>query len=180
MADELLPNSLKPVKILTAEYLRELLHYEPETGQFTWKVSRRGVIKPGTIAGFLVYFKGKPRRFIHIDDKKYAVHRLAWLYVTGNWPQYDIDHINTDSLDNRWDNLRPATKQQNARNRGITVRNTSGFKGVYWNSPARNWKACIGHLGKMIHIGMYNTPEEAHAAYCDRAFELHGEFARTG
>lgn len=93
-------------------------------------------------------------------------------------PSIDVDHKNRDGLDNRRCNLRLATRSENLRNR-ISVKNTSGFKGVSWDKTRGLWLARIKLDGVARNLGRYATPEEAHAAYCEAAARLHGEFART-
>ena len=90
-----------------------------------------------------------------------------------------VDHINGNSLDNRRKNLRVATKSQNMQNAGANCRNTSGYKGVHWLKAACKWQARIRHDGKRIHLGVFDTAEQAHEAYCAAAESLHGEFANT-
>jgi transposase len=90
----------------------------------------------------------------------------------------DVDHINGNTLDNRKNNLRLCTESENAFNRGKSKTNTSGYKGVSWNKHLKKWNATICKKEKNIHLGYYNTPQEAHAAYCEAAKTLHGEFAR--
>lgn len=121
---------------ITATRLRELLHYDPETGLFTWKVARQGT-RAGAFAGALNH--GYLR--ITIDWRHYPAHRLAWLYMTGEWPADLIDHINLVSDDNRFVNLRQATRAQNMHNSARPRTNTSGVKGV--SRYAGRWKAQI-------------------------------------
>ena len=89
------------------------------------------------------------------------------------------DHVDGDGLNNRRSNLRLATKTENNRNARRSVRNTSGFKGVSWDKPRRKWRADIKVSGRSKHVGYFDTPKAAHAAYCEAATRLHGEFART-
>ena len=93
---------------------------------------------------------------------------------------YEVDHKNGKGLDCRRDNLRLATKKQNQYNRGKNRRNTSGYKGVGWDKRYKKWAARIVVSGKTKHIGYYDSPELAHAAYCEKAKELHGEFSNFG
>lgn len=90
----------------------------------------------------------------------------------------DTDHENGDGLDNRRANLRPATKSQNQANVGRRRHNTSGYKGVVWHARAGKWAAYVRHNDRPNYLGLFVTPEEAHAAYCEAAKRLHGEFAR--
>ncbi len=103
------------------------------------------------------------------------MHRL----LMGEPDNMDIDHVDGDGLNNRRNNLRLATKSENGRNRGANVTNTSGFKGVSWHKAAGRWLAQITVKRKNKYLGLYNTPEEAHAAYCDASKKYHGEFGRS-
>lgn len=141
--------------MLTQERLRELLDYDPETGVFTWRVSRRGA-KKGCVAGSLSH------GYIHIrvDEKPYRAHRLAWLYMHGYFPENQIDHINRVRDDNRIINLREVSIQCNARNRGVRSTNTSGVVGVYWYKAIKKWRVQIKADGKNLHLGYYrNLPD---------------------
>ena len=160
---------------VTAEYLRDILDYSPETGLFTWRVAPNGRIKIGQRAG-------SPdtggHLQIRINKRFYRAHRLAWLYVHGEWPPEDIDHINSERADNRLCNLRPATRAQNCQNSRLYRSNTSGFKGVVWHARGSKWSARIRANGRVHHLGRYTTAEAAHAAYVAAAVKYHGEFAR--
>ena len=114
---------------------------------------------------------------IRIDGHRYLLHRLAWLYVTGEWPEAEMDHQNGDRADNRFCNLRPATNSENGRNRGGAKRNTSGFKGVSWDARLRKWKAKIVVNGHQIYLGLFDNPIHAWIAYREAALKYHGEFA---
>lgn len=94
--------------MLTAERLRELLSYDPETGWFTWRVTRssNGRADAGSRAGAL---RSDGYRHVTVDQHKYKEHRLAWLYMTGKWPEADLDHKNNTRDDNRFSNLRAAS-----------------------------------------------------------------------
>lgn len=91
-----------------------------------------------------------------------------------------VDHINLNGLDNRRCNLRLATNTENQRNKSKQVNNTSGYKGVYWRKDSNKWVAQIKVDNEVRHLGRFDTPEEAHAAYCEAAKQLHGEFANFG
>jgi carbon monoxide dehydrogenase subunit G len=150
-------------KPLTAGRLRELLHYDPETGVFT-RDGRQVGTPHGT--GYIV---------LRVDGANYYAHRLAWLYVKGEWPVGFIDHRDRFRGNNRFANLRDSSNGQNLRNRGATKANTSGFKGV---SRHRNrWRATIKAGGKQINLGHHKTKELAAAAYAEAAKRLHGEFS---
>ena len=111
--------------MLTFDEVDQLLRYEPDTGVLYWKVNRRGGVKADTIAGTT----NQGYIIICVNTIKYQAHRLAWLLQTGEWPMNCIDHINRIRDDNRWCNLREATRSQNSHNVNITKRNTSSVKG---------------------------------------------------
>lgn len=144
---------------LTYARLRELLHYDPETGVFTWRVRRCNNLA-GTDAGSLRddgYFT------IRLDKRPYRANRLAWLYMTGAWPTHLIDHEDRDPANNRWKNLRPATHSQNHQNQKLRVDNTHGFRGLERHTSGL-WRVRLMVRGKRVHIGYFKTPEEAVAA----------------
>ena len=159
---------------LTAHDLRRGLSYDPETGIFRWS-SPRPKIKVGTIAGTeqCGYW------MIHFSGVDYHAHRLAWLYMTGEWPSGGVDHKNRDRLDNRWANLREANQSQNGANIGLLRSNTSGFKGVSFHKRARKWHAYIKSGRRRIHLGLHETAEDAAAAYDAAAKRIFGDFALT-
>jgi len=165
-----------PNEVLTQELLKELLNYDPDTGIFTWKVFRGGGSpKVGEIAGSPVtdgYIK------IKLAGKLRAAHHLAWLYMTGELP-VELDHIDRNPANNRWENLRKATSHQNAHNKGKYKNNTTGYKGVF-AAPSGAWHARIRVEGRLKFLGTFSTPELAHKAYCAAADKLHGEFANYG
>jgi len=158
---------------LTAERLRELLHYDQETGIFTWIVNRQWNAMCGDIAGAEIRSKCGYICFqIYIDGTPYKSHRLAFLYVKGRWPLEVVDHINTNSLDNRFSNLREATANINAQNRTSAHKHSSS--GVLGVSPSgKNWRAGIRVNGKRISIGSYPTKELAYEAYVKTKRMLH-------
>src|SRR5690349_20811660 len=122
----------RPDPNLTPDKVRQVLSYDAITGQFTWRVSKGLRVRAGGNAGFVAQGANTGYVIIGIDGRQYRAHRLAWFYVTGEWPPDEIDHINGNRADNRWANLRPATVAENQRNRAKSKRNTSGYKGVYW------------------------------------------------
>ena len=164
----------KSVK-LTYERLQEVLHYSFQTGTFRWakRISIRIVV--GKVAGRL---DRHGHRYITIDGERFIAHRLAWFHVYGEWPSDQIDHINGNPDDNRLCNLRDSSQAENTCNRGKSSNNTSGYKGVTWHKKAKKWLAQIGANGQHYYLGLFDTAEEAHAAYCEAAVRLHGEFAR--
>ena len=163
-------------KFLSHEYLKELLSYDPETGIFTWKVRKAHRIHIGDVAGSLSnrgYYK------IIIDGMVFSNHRLAFFYMTGRWPSDQIDHANGDPKDNRWCNLREATKFQNHMNTIKPSANKSGYKGVKRLENGR-FSSCITLYRKRVYLGTFDTIKEAHAAYCGAAKAVFGEFANGG
>jgi hypothetical protein len=160
---------------LTASRLRELLTYDSETGEFRWIVRRNGT-KSGVAAGHKT-----ARGYVHlrVESRLYKAHRLAWLYVHGEWPRDQIDHINGVYDDNRIANLREANSSQNKRNTGPYRNNLSGIKGVSWRPRDSRWQAEIRVNGRRHYLGYFKTSEEASAAYAAAAAAMHGEFART-
>lgn len=158
---------------LTLARLRELLHYDPDTGIFT-RVKRCGRMKAGAIAGT----KHKDGRvIICIDCVLYKAHRLAWLYVYGKWPDGEIDHKDTNGFHNWIDNLRLATHSQNGQNKRRALSNSkSGILGVRWHLHTKKWSACISVNGKQRHIGLFATAEEACAAHLAEKKRAHPFF----
>lgn len=161
-------------KVLTQARLLEALHYDADSGIFTWKVSSPRA-KAGSEAGVLLKIG---YRAITVDGQRHLAHRLAWFYVHGTWPTHMIDHINGNRADNRISNLRSATARQNTLNGPLRSTNTSGFKGVSWASRRKKWTARITSDYRVYILGYFDTKEEAHAAYSEAAKDLHGEFAR--
>jgi len=149
---------------ITAQRLRELLHYNPETGVFTWLVlPKKAWVKPGSIAGGI---GGFGYTTIKINGTGYRASRLAWLYMTGEWPEHHIDHVDRDRSNNRWSNLRSATVKQNHENRNVYAKSESGHSGVTLDrtrTPVR-WLARIKHNGVHMHIGRFERLEDAIAA----------------
>ena len=159
-------------RILTAASLREQLTYDSLTGVFTRALLNGKVKVSGTID-----LKGY--RLIFVNGTSHKAHRLAWLYVYGEWPSMALDHINCIRDDNRIANLRQVTPQQNQFNRLPRSDSKSGLKGVAWAKDRGAWLACTRVDGRHKHIGTYATPEQAHQAYCDFVQPMHGEFFRA-
>lgn len=157
---------------MNAERLRHLLDYDPITGNFTRRVTS-GKARAGKPAGSL-YALGYV--YICVDGVRRGAHRLAWLHYHGVMPPEQVDHINGKKDDNRISNLRLATHAQNNRNRPAQANNTSGFKGVRQTAHG-TWNARITVDHQEIHIGNYQTIEEARAAYDAAALMHHGDFA---
>ena len=146
-----------------------LLMYDPETGLFTWKVSRGGV-RAGTQAG---YDSGRGYIIIRVLGRNYYAHRIAFLLMTGQWPEYQIDHINGNRSDNRFCNLRPATPAENRQNSEKREVASSGYIGVHYSNRSNRWIAKIQVRGKVTHLGTFVTEEEAAEAYIKAKKQLH-------
>lgn len=169
-----LSNYLKRQK-LTQEELKKILHYDPETGIFTWKVRKSYNTRAGDKAGSI---ETQGYIMIKIERVSYKAHRLAWLYMKGSWPRFEMDHWNKVRDDNRWDNLREASHVQNMQNGGIRKDNNSGARGVTVSSG--KWRAKITVNGKQKHLGLFNTVKEAKEAYDKAAREAFGEYYSDG
>lgn len=161
---------------LDFDRVNEVLSYEPSTGIFRWKVKVSDRAPVGKRAGG--YAASRHWR-IRIDGHYYMAHRLAWLLMTGAWPEFEVDHENRIRDDNRWVNLRPATHSQNHANCGLRSDNTTGFKGVQFCKQKQKYIAIAVKDGKRHHAGLHATADAASAAYEAKAKELHGEFAST-
>jgi hypothetical protein len=156
--------------MLTQTQLKKLLHYNPRSGVFTWRVNGRGRYqRKGARAGWLDSYGFI---FICIAGKNLKASRLAYLYKKGHWPLAQIDHKNRKPADDRWCNLRPATPSQNTCNRRGKG---NGLKGV--TRVKSRYRAQIKTDIKHIHLGYFDTEAEAHAAYVVAALKHHGAFA---
>ena len=142
--------------MLTAERLRELLDYDPDTGAFTWRVTRSHQIKAGNVAGSTI---AKDYVQIRIDGRRYLAHRLAWFYIYGEWPAGQLDHADTHGNHNWITNLRPATQTQNNGNMRRRSDNTSGFKGVSWCTARQCWRTMITVAGRRSHTPSSWSPK---------------------
>lgn len=178
---------------ISADVVRSLLEYSPETGKFRWK-ERSEKWFPGTVGRTPAHaakqwnarhagnVPGATDTWGHVQirlfGKLYAAHRLAWLYITGEWPPCQIDHIDCAPGNNAFANLRLALNAQNSRNKRLSKSNMSGVKGVYWAKDKRKWGAAIRVNYKRIHLGFFERIDDAEAAYAKASVTHHGAFGR--
>lgn len=159
---------------ISHEELKRLLHYDPETGVWTWLCGRLH----GRIAGCIDKSRGN-YLFIMVKRRKYRAHLLAWFYMTGSWPSHLVDHRDRKKNNSAFSNLRPATKTQNATNANLYSNNTSGFKGVYLNRKTRSWRVEINHGGKKLGFGSYACRPAAHFVHLVEYDRLFGEYGNA-
>lgn len=138
--------------MVTHEQLKELLLYSPKTGLFIWRVNKARRIKKNSIAGY----NQNGYTIIQINNKQYRANRLAWFYMKGYWPEYEIDHKDRIRNNNKWDNLRHVTPSCNAKNRNIRKDNTSGIVGVNWHNDRSVWTANITINKKQKRLGYFD------------------------
>jgi hypothetical protein len=160
---------------ITQSILKSILRYDPETGVFVWLVARGKNSRIGEVAGG-PGSEGYWR--IWIDGRFYQAHRLAWLYMTGEWPSAQVDHENVVPNDNRWDNIRGASQSQNKANSRTYRNNALGIKGVRLHSNGQ-YEARLRVNGKLQYLGCFRTIEAAKAAYDAEAKKQFGHFARA-
>ncbi len=150
-------------EIITQARLKELLHYDPFTGIFTWKVAKGGRAKAGSVAGCLSSIS-RGYIQIRIDGTRYLAHRLAFLYMLGRWPKDDVLHTDGRTTDNRWHMLGEGTRSENLKDKQIALNNTSGTTGVCWAKKEQRWRARIMVSHKEIILGYFLSKESAIAA----------------
>jgi hypothetical protein len=157
---------------MTHDDLIGSLDYNAATGVFCWKKSIGTRNRVGDVAGYV-----EKRGYIQIKvgGKLHRAHRLAWFYVHGKWPEFQIDHIDGDKTNNAIANLRDVEPMRNSENvRKARISNkTSGLLGVTFHKPAKKWLAQIGAKGKHKYLGLFLDPLEAHQAYLTAKRELH-------
>ena len=158
-----------PSKTLTQARLMELLRYEPATGAFIWMVPR-GRVASGRLAGD----SSGGRVSIKIDGRLYRAHRLAFLYINGEWPRHEVDHLNGDPADNRWLNLRDVPHIVNTQNtRRARSGSGTGVMGVHLEKRTGRYVARIVVEGNGIHLGTFDSPDAAHAEFIKAKRALH-------
>ncbi|AVX04196.1 hypothetical protein MXMO3_01670 [Maritalea myrionectae] len=162
---------------LTQKELFSIIKYDPETGILTWAQDRGSNARKGqkigsqTEYGYVVFV---------INGRRYRAHRIAFLYMTGRWPAECVDHINGIRHDNRWENLREASKAENCRNASKRRDNSSGYKGVSHHKATGKFQAQIRVNKKNTNLGIFPTAKEAFSAYCVASRKMHGAFSNTG
>jgi hypothetical protein len=156
---------------MDAARLRELVVYDPETGVMTRRV------KVGCASAGALFGTSSRRGYLigSLGNRLYSVHRLAWLYMTGNWPCGEVDHINGNRADNRWSNLRDVSKAENMQNVKSARRDNlaTGLLVVGFDKRDGRYRAKIGVDGKQKYLGSFATAEEAHEAYLSAKRQLH-------
>jgi len=162
---------------ITQETLKSRLRYDPDTGKFIWIVKPAGNVKVGQVAGGL---NSEGYLQIRVFGVMYKAHRLAWLYMTGKWPESEIDHIDGARANNRWSNLREATREQNCQNRCLRKDSKTGVKGVGLNRKTGKWTAYVRAGGVIHHLGSFESKQLAQEARSGAAKRLHGSFASEG
>ena len=173
--------NLSARKPLTIERIRDALYYSPKTGNFFWKnPNKSSNRKPGSPAGYWSdAYDGGPRLLITIDGEEHYGHRIAFAHFFGWWPEQLIDHKDGDPANNRIVNLREASHTENTRNARVWATANSGFKGVCRRGNYSRWRARIRVNGRLLNLGHFSSPEEAHEAYAAAALKYFGEFARA-
>jgi hypothetical protein len=162
------------VKLSDYRHLREIFNYDPVTGVLTYAkdMPRRG--KVGDVCGGV---NSRGYRRVSVRGVSCPAHVVIWLWMTGSLPKEDIDHIDGNRSNNSWDNLRSASRSQNLMNQGVKFNNTSGFKGVCSRGNSHSVRFRIN--GKVVHIGSFNTAEEAASVYDQEVVKHQGVFAKT-
>lgn len=177
------------ISLPPTSYIRECLAYEPDNGRLVWRHRPRDHFELdrqfnwwnsrcfGRQAGSI----DRDRQYIvvSIDGQRYLAHRIIYKLVEGRDPERDIDHKDTNGLNNIWSNLRIATDAENLANRTKQENNTTGFKGVWFDKARGKFAADIMSNGVRHRLGRFETGEHAYAAYCEAATRLHGEFCKT-
>ncbi len=161
--------------MITQKELKEILDYNELTGDFTWKKSISDKTKLNSVAGSKKYWKQRPLRIvIRINKKDYQAHRLAWFYVNGQFPELHIDHIDGNPFNNSINNLRQCTPALNNQNRHESQTNsTTKILGVTWHKKAKKWASYLSLNRKTHYLGLFETTDEAHAAYLKAKRDLH-------
>lgn len=161
---------------ITAERLKKLVSYDPDTGEFI-RIARVKGARIGRVAGHI-----KDNGYIHfsVDGKKYGAHRLAWLYMTGDIPSGDIDHIDGNRANNKFSNLRCVDRSTNLENsrRAKSHNRGSGLLGAYLIKRTGRYHSKITVRGRSVSLGCFDTAQQAHEAYMAAKESLHTGYVR--
>lgn len=158
-------------KIISQEELRKQVHYDPETGEIRRIVKVINSTNIGEVVVGNVSHYGYLR--INILGKRYLQHRIAWLYMYGEYPDGDMDHINQVKTDNRICNLRKVTRSQNMQNTGKPKNNTSGTRGIWWRKDTKKWAVELCRDKKKFSVGCFDDINEAKVALSDAIKTIH-------
>ena len=159
--------------------VKNWLNYDSITGSLTWRRSPSSQIELGSEAG--CFNKTIGYRVICFSNRNFYAHRIAWyLHYDQDPGELEIDHKNGNRVDNRIENLRSATDQEQRFNSKLNSNNTSGVKGVYWDNKTCKWRAEIKYNRKKIHVGRFDTLEQAQVAIQTKREQLHKEFTNHG
>lgn len=178
----------KPIKLPTKEFLDECFLYDQDTGVIVWRARPLHHFKNdrymravnNRMAGSIATCVTNNYRIVSLGGHHYRINRIIWKIMTGNDPVNLIDHRDNDSLNDRWLNLREATDAQNRRNSKLNRVNKLGIKGVSFRRNKSKYRASISLNGNHIHLGYFDTSEDAKDVYDKAAIRLHGEFANLG
>lgn len=162
-------------RTLTLQDYKDNFIYDPDKGVFYNRYDRSRLAKAGQIAGGKDAYGYRVLKFKGVVIK---IHHLVWWFEHGTKPTKMIDHKDGDRSNNRITNLRDTDYYGNAQNRFKQASNKSGYKGVHYCKQFGKWRSAITCRGKRRSLGLFDTPEEAHEAYCEAAMKLHGEFAK--
>jgi HNH endonuclease len=164
-------------KLVSLERAREVLEYDQTTGILRWRITLSNKARAGRIAGAE---NGNGYLRVGIDGRLYLAHRIAWLIQTGSWPTDDIDHRDLNKANNKWGNLRDATRGQNNANRRAQRNKLVALKGVTSvKKKTKRFRAQINVRGHVRHLGCFATAEEAHAAFLQESKRQFGSFVRV-
>lgn len=161
---------------LTQDELKKILHYDPETGIFTWLISPARCVKVGDRAGYMPKADAEEQYIkIAINYKYYRAHRLAWLYMYGKLPKHTIDHIDGNGTNNKLANLRDVPQKENVKNRKQSIRNKSGMTGIFWRR--NRWEVAITINREIIYLGVH--PALLDAACARKSAEIRYGFHKN-
>jgi len=157
---------------VTQRDVKDTFEYDPDTGVCTWKIYRLKAAPGEPIDERYVYKDGYI--VISLKNKAHMLHRLIWLWMTGDWPKNQIDHLNGDKLDNRWENLKDVTQHQNLCNKGAYKKESPEPTGVR-KEGKNTWSAILTVQGTQMNLGRFDDPEKAHNAYLQAKLLFHGQ-----